>query len=204
MKLRWSDPHPPPTLIETRLACSKIATYPSYRADFWNRKTMNRYAVVLLVTLLASVAGCATLPSKDAPSVRVVGLEPLPSEGLEVRFSLKLRVQNPNESALKYDGLSVNLDLDGKGLASGVTDASGEIARFSDVVLTVPVSISTFGVIRQLWARAGNSQSANGAFNQPIVYKLNGKLGSPEGDLGAIRFSNKGELDLFPTDNATQ
>jgi len=131
----------------------------------------------------------------------VVGLEPLPSEGLEVRFALKLRVQNPNESTLAYDGLSVSLDLDGRGLASGVSNAAGEIPRFSDAVLTIPVSISAFSAFRQLLALAKDSNGTLGANSQPISYSLKGKFGTSAGGLGSIRFSDKGELDLFSTGN---
>ncbi len=161
---------------------------------------MKQCVVVLILSLVASLTGCATLSGGDSPNVRVVGMEPLPSEGLEVRFALKLRVQNPNESALLYDGMSVNLDLDGRGLASGVSNAAGEIPRFSEALLTVPVSISAFSAIRQLLARARDNQTDGNMLNQPIVYALKGKLGAPEGSLRAIRFSDKGELDLFSTE----
>lgn len=158
---------------------------------------MKRGAVQTIIFLITLLSGCATLPGVDTPMVRVVGLEPLPSEGLEVRFALKLRVQNPNEGPLAYNGLSVNLDLDGRGLASGVSNVSGEIPRFSDAVLTVPVSISAFSVIRQLLAQARKSQSANNGISQPLAYSLRGKLGAANGNFRATRFSDSGELDLF-------
>ena len=165
---------------------------------------MNRCVKVLMPLLLALLSGCATLSGNDALNVRVVGLEPLPSEGLEVRFALKLRVQNPNESALQYDGMSVNLDLDGQGLASGVSNVSGEIPRFSDAVLTVPVSISAFSAFRQLWARAGEMQGEGGALRQPVVYSLKGKLGASKGGSGVTRFSDRGELSLFAAEDEAQ
>jgi len=168
------------------------------------RTDIYRYVAALTLLLVASLAGCATLSGGDSPNVRVVGMEPLPSEGLELRFALKLRVQNPNESVLMYDGMSVNLDLDGRGLASGVSDSAGEIPRFSEVLLTVPVSISAFSAVRQLLARARNSQGADNLLDQPVVYTLKGKLGAPEGSLRAIRFSDKGELDLFSSETTEQ
>jgi len=128
---------------------------------------MNRYAIVALLLL----------------------------SSLEVRFALKLRVQNPNESSLSYDGLSVKLNLDGKGLASGVSNETGQIARFSDTVITIPVSISAFSVVRQLLSLAKDSKNADKVLNKPISYSLTGKLGAPEGSFRAIRFSDKGELD---------
>ena len=165
---------------------------------------MNRYVMALMPLLFALLSGCATLSGGDAPNVRVVGLEPLPSEGLEVRFALKLRVQNPNENALQYDGMSVSLDLDGRGLASGVSSASGEIPRFSEAVLTVPVSISAFSAFRQLWARAGDVQGKGSALGQPIVYSLEGKLGASKGGSGVTRFSDKGELNMFAAEDEVQ
>jgi LEA14-like dessication related protein len=119
-----------------------------------------------------------------------------------MRFALKLRVQNPNENTLVYDGMSVNLNLDGRGLASGVSNTSGEIPRFSDAVLTVPVSISAFSVVRQLLARAGAMESDEG--QQPIAYSLKGKLGAPAGSLGAVRFSARGDLNLFASGSTAE
>ena len=154
------------------------------------------------VIILMVLAGCATLPGRDSPNVRVAGLEPMESEGLELRFALKLRVQNPNGTALAYDGLSVSLDLDGRGLASGVSNESGAIPRFSDTVLTVPVSISAFSAIRQLLARVSDSQSDDNALSRPITYSLKGKLGASGASL-ATRFTDKGEMNLFTNKHNT-
>jgi len=163
---------------------------------------MNRCTTVIFLLFSILLSGCATLSGIDAPNVRVVGLEPLPSEEFEVRFALKLRVQNPNESPLEYDGLSVSLDLDGQGLASGVSKASGKIPRFGDEVLTVPISISALRVVRQLFSRATQARSKESTIRKPIVYKLNGKLGAPEGSFRTTRFSDSGELDLFSSENS--
>lgn len=140
------------------------------------------------------------MTGRDAPNVRVAGLEPLQSEGLELRFALKLRVQNPNETPLAYDGMSVSLDIDGRGLASGVSDVSGEIPRFSDTVLTVPVSISAFSAIRQLLATINHTQGEGIALNQPVTYSLKGKLGAPGGAIAA-RFTDHGEMNLLSGGN---
>ena len=166
---------------------------------------MKQYLAVVVLLLTSALSSCATLPGVDAPNVRVVGLEPLPGEGLEVRFALKLRIQNPNGNPIRYDGMSVNLDLNGRGLASGVSNATGEIPRFSDAVLTVPVSISAFSVFRQFLAQVNKTQSTESERREPIAYRLTGKLGAPQGGFRATRFSDKGELDLFsPNDTTAQ
>lgn len=153
-------------------------------------------AMIPLLLVFALLSGCANLPiGDDAPNVRVAGLERLPTEGLEVRFALKLRVQNPNESTLAYDGISVSLDLDGRGLASGVSNVAGEIPRFSEEVLTVPVTISAFSLVRQLLSRAADA--SDDTTGEAISYTLKGKLGAVAGQSGATRFRDGGELNLF-------
>ena len=58
----------------------------------------SRRQLVLVVPALAATA-CASLSGSDPPRVSVAGIEALPGEGLELRFLVKLRVQNPNEGA---------------------------------------------------------------------------------------------------------
>ncbi len=158
---------------------------------------MKQLTLTLAIILLSVISGCATLSGRDAPTVRVAGLSVLPSEGLELRLALKLRVQNPNEIPLAYSGLSVKLDLDGRGIASGVSNESGEIARFSDQVLTVPVSISAFAAFRQLLAGVREGRADSFTQGKAISYSLSGKLGAGAGQTGATRFSDTGSLDLF-------
>lgn len=169
------------------------------------RKLSSMRLFIVVALLVLSLTGCATLSGRDAPTVRVVGLEPLASEGMEVRFALKIRVMNPNDSALTYNGISVNLDLDGRGLASGVSDESGEISRFSDAVLTIPVSISAFSAFRQIIARVNDAAKGDGqnVLEKPISYNLTGKLAGA-GTPVAVRFSDSGELSLFSDNSEKQ
>ncbi|MBX2881556.1 MAG: LEA type 2 family protein [Granulosicoccus sp.] len=158
---------------------------------------MRRSSLLFPLIIACLITGCATLSGRDSPDVRIVGLEPLPSEGLELRFALKMRVINPNDMPIAFDGLAVKLDLDGRGLASGVTDAKGEIPRFGEQVLTVPVSISAFSAFRQFLSRIGDEQTDTTGITKPIGYSLSGKLGGGSGAIGSVRFSSSGELDLF-------
>ena len=80
--------------------------------------------------------------------MNVVGVESLKGEGLELRFLIKLRVQNPNDSPIEYDGISIELDVNGKTLASGVSGERGTVPRFGEAIVTVPVSISAISATR--------------------------------------------------------
>ena len=83
-----------------------------------------------LSLLLLSLSACALFPNRDPVNINVVGLEPLPSQDLEVRFAIKLRVQNPNEAAIDYNGVALDLEVNGRPLASGVSDQA--VCSFSD------------------------------------------------------------------------
>jgi LEA14-like dessication related protein len=141
----------------------------------------------MLVLLLAlAVGGCATL-RHDPLQVYVVGIEPLQGEGLELRMLVKLRVQNPNDTPIQYNGIYVDLDVQNHPFASGVSDAAGEVPRFGEAVISVPVSVSAFRLVR----------SAMGAFGKPtdkIEYELSGKLAGPV--FNSVRFNSKGEMTL--------
>ena len=140
-----------------------------------------------LLALALALAGCASLTPRDPLRIDLVGLEPLPAQGMEVRFAVVLRVQNPNETAIDYNGLSVELDVNHQPLASGVSDQSGQVPRFGEALLKIPVTISAFSVMRQAWAAAGYQQGRN------LPYELRGKLGG--GLFGTARFSSAGTLD---------
>lgn len=144
-------------------------------------------AASALLAIMSLTAGCAGLQQRDPVQAYVVGVEPLPGQGLEVRMMVKLRVQNPNETPITYDGVSVALEVQGRTFASGVSNASGSVERFGETVINVPVSISALRALR----------SAAGVINSPgdrIQYELKGKLAGAA--FRTVRFNSKGEFTL--------
>ncbi|QLL10915.1 LEA type 2 family protein [Pseudomonas chlororaphis] len=156
---------------------------------------MRRFLGLTLSLLLLSLNACALFPQHDPLNINVVGIEPLPGQDLEVRFAIKLRLQNPNETAINYNGVALDLEVNGRPLASGVSDQSGSIGRFSEGVLVVPVSVSAFAVLRQT---LGLSQTQS---LDDLPYVLRGKLAG--GPFGTMRFVEKGQLSLPKTANFT-
>lgn len=141
-----------------------------------------------LATASMALTGCASLTGAEAVRVNVVGLEPLPGELMEARMALKLRVQNPGDTAVDYDGISVELDVRGNSFASGVSPEKGSIPRFGEVLISVPVSVSALAVLRQVAGMA----SGNGS--NRIEYALRGRLAGS--GFGGVRFSSNGEIEL--------
>jgi LEA14-like dessication related protein len=144
--------------------------------------------ILLTSLLLLTLSACALLPNRDPLNINVVGIEPLPGQGLEVRLAVKLRLQNPNENAIEYNGVALDLDVNGKLLASGVSDQQGSIGRFSEAVLVVPVSVSAFAALRQAVGLTQTESLDN------LPYTLRGKLAG--GVFGTMRFRDSGVLNL--------
>ena len=103
-------------------------------------------SLILLTAAALGLVGCASLQRTDPPQVTVVGIEPSAGEGLEVRMHLKLRVQNPNDAPIEYNGIYVELDVQNKNLASGVNSLSGTLPAFGEAVIDVPVTVSVLGI----------------------------------------------------------
>ena len=144
-------------------------------------------STALVVCLSWLLAACAGMTQRDPVQVQVVGIEPLQAEGLELRFAVKLRVQNPNDAPIDYDGLFVELDVRGNSFATGVSDAKGTVPRYGEEVLTIPVSASAFSVVRQALSFYQGS-------DRQLDYLLKGKIGGPT--FSAVRFEHKGQLML--------
>jgi LEA14-like dessication related protein len=95
-----------------------------------------------VLPLLLSLGACAALPGHEPLKVLLVGIESLDGEGLELRLPVKLRIQNPNDRVIDYDGVSLDLEVRGWDFANGVSDSRGSVPRFGETVLSVPVSMS--------------------------------------------------------------
>jgi len=125
----------------------------------------------------------------DPPRVTVVGAEPASSAGgFETRMQLKVRVQNPNDTAIEYNGISVEIDVLGKSLATGISNQTGTVPAFGEAVMTVPVTIS-------VWSMAGQAMGLlSGKAADKITYEMRGKLSTYNS--GALRFKSQGELNV--------
>jgi len=143
---------------------------------------------LLALWLILTLSACALLPNRDPLNINVVGVDPLPGQDLEVRFAVKLRLQNPNDTVINYNGVALRLDINDRQLASGVSDQHGSIAAFSETVLVVPVSVSAFSALRQVLGLSQTQTLDN------LPYVLHGKLAS--GLFGTLRFRDSGTLSL--------
>jgi len=146
------------------------------------------FCLILMATLFPLLPGCSALPRREPVEVYVVGMEPLQGQGLELRMNVKLRIQNPNDTAIDYNGIHVGLNLQGRRFATGVSDAVGSIPRFGESVVEVPVSVSAWRIVREAIEVLGPDRK------DKLSYELEGKLAGPL--LHSVRFRSKGEMTL--------
>ena len=146
-------------------------------------------AILVFVAVLA-MAGCAGMPGAGEPlQVTVADIDSIPSEDLEVRMMVRLRVQNPNDAPVEYNGVYVKLDVLGKTLATGVSDERGAVPRFGESLIEVPVTLSLLRLGLSALGILGGGQPV-----EKLHYSLEGKLNGPM--FGSTSFQSQGDLSL--------
>jgi len=101
-----------------------------------------------------TLVGCAQFfPKFETPTVNVTSFRVLPGQGTIPIFEIGLHVANPNSMALKLEGISYHVDLEGHRVLSGVSNQLPEIEGYGegDVVLRVqPDLFSTISLFTDL------------------------------------------------------
>ena len=147
----------------------------------------------LLAALLCALvlAACANLPLDDfdEPEVELIGLEPMPSRGMEARFRVSLRIVNPNTTSLAIDGMAYDVYLRDNKILSGVSNEPLNIEAYSETVAELEVAAGMLGSLTLLRDLMTNPPDGG------IPYTLKAKL-SRSGIGGAIRITREGTIDL--------
>ena len=151
--------------------------------------------IALAAALVLGVCSCTTFsPHSDPLSVNVAGVEPLEGEGFELRLAVKVRITNPNDAPVDYNGVALTLELNGKKFGTGASGDTGTVPRYGDTVVTIPISVGAFNIARQVLGFLNGGDTT-----KSVQYAVHGKL---EGGLfGTKRFSDKGTFEL-PTSAA--
>ncbi len=150
--------------------------------------TIRKALYLLLASGILLLGGCGSLLHTEPIEVSLVGVDPLEGQGLELRMLVKLRVQNPNDAPLDYNGVSVQMNAQGKRFATGVSNAAGSVPRFGETIVSIPVSISMFNIARQAIGVVNNEYSGR------LEYEMSGRLAGPA--LGSVRFNSNGTFTL--------
>ena len=148
---------------------------------------MSAAARVLCAAVLAVLlAACAAFGLREPLSATVADVRPLEVTLLEQRFAVTVRVLNPNDLDIEFDGVVFDLELNGKPFAKGVSNRKGTIPRFGEALIDVNVVSGLSGILRQVnELRSGR---------EAMTYRLSGRVAT--GAFGTVPFESKGELRL--------
>src|SRR5215831_392623 len=154
--------------------------------------TMQRsFLTALMIVVALVLAACAGMPGREPVQVTVADIDSIPGEDLEMRMMVKLRVQNPNDTAVEYNGVYVKLEVLDRTFATGVSDEHGTIPRFGEAIVSVPVTVS------MLRMAVYALMIVDGKPIDKVNYKMDGKLSGPV--FGSTNFQAKGEFKVPTT-----
>ena len=113
------------------------------------RATPSIYVKCFFYSLLSLLTACATiLPSVKPPQINLLNIKPLAAEGLEQRFSLTLKVTNPNDHSLAIKGMSYRLRVESFNLVSGVASGLPEIPAYGTKVIEIEAATNLINGMR--------------------------------------------------------
>ena len=152
--------------------------------------------VLWLLLLALLVSACATTATfQDPPRVTLTSIQPKEMTLLEQRYSLQLRIMNPNEVAIPVEGLSYALEINGREFAYGVSNAAVSIPPFGEALLDVEVVSNLLNIMQQMREMQGEQHDS-------LRYRLSGKI-SLDNSPARLPFEYEGELKYLPAATET-
>lgn len=147
------------------------------------QKTIAAFFILLL-------AGCASLSTFEKPRVNLVNLQLEKANVLSQTFLLTLRIDNPNNYGFRIDGVDVDIALNGKTLAQGLSNQAIQVPRYGSIELNMTATTHLLGLLQQILVLGTR---------QPIDYRVSGHLNAVRGFAGSVKvpFSEQGELDFW-------
>jgi LEA14-like dessication related protein len=147
--------------------------------------------IVTAVFLSFAAAGCAPGERNEAEALHVslVSMAPLEMGVFEQRYTMRLRVQNPRPHEVPLQGISLDLDVNGRSFARATGRTETVIPAFGEETIEV-TAVST---LPDVLARLQELSSLKG--DEGVNYRLQGRL--YQGTSGVYeRFTYGGELNL--------
>jgi LEA14-like dessication related protein len=140
----------------------------------------------LALTLLA---GCSSIagPAVKPPEVTIEGVGLARPGIMSQDLTLSLSVKNRMPRELAVDSISVDLDVNGQRLGSGLLLKAFTLPADASVGIDVPVRIRTTDLLDAL-GRLGSEKK--------LSYTLDGRLRLAGADEGVVAFGDGGELAM--------
>ncbi|MEJ2657302.1 MAG: LEA type 2 family protein [Desulfobacterales bacterium] len=143
---------------------------------------------LFFVTLLA-LCGCAGWGQRlETPRITLSNFNVQQIKVFESVFKIEMRVFNTNDIPLEIRGINCDLELNGRRLATGVTNVKIDIPSYETGIIPMTLYSSVLDVMRVLRGLAKTEK---------LEYKLTGRLRLGKGVIpSTIPFKSTGELPL--------
>ncbi len=126
--------------------------------------------------LIVLCVGCAPLlPHFEEPTVNVSSFRVLPGHSIVPTFEIGLHVTNPNRIALKLQGLSYHVELEGYRILSGVSNQLPVIEAYGEGEVLLQVSPDLFSTL-SLFTDLMNQPRDRFAFTLEALLDVGGVL----------------------------
>ena len=149
---------------------------------------------VLLLACACTLSACASLWVREPLNVTIAEFKPVEIGVLEQRYEVKVRLLNPNDSEVSFDGVVFDLEINGKPFAKGVSDKGGTVPRFGEALIDLQLVSGLQNILRQVNELAKGDRTS-------VTYRIKGRLHLARG-IGSIPFDATGEI-AFPTGGGT-
>jgi len=153
----------------------------------------SRLLPVAAPILVLFAAACASfVPKIDAPQVSLEDVRVLRIVDSKAEIALKLRLVNPNDSALAISGLEYAITLDERPAASGRTTRVDPLPAGGQGTVDISGRVDIGAVATAMMALSSQL---------PVKYALTGKVTLQNGP--SLPFSRKGEIAISKFDRGT-
>ena len=142
---------------------------------------------LLALLCVVFLYACAALSMQEPLSVTIADLKPIEVGVLEQRYALKVRVLNPNDIEIAFDGAVFDLEVNDVAFAKGVSNQKSVIPRFGEAVIDVQAVSGLQNILMQINELLKGERTT-------LTYRIKGRLHT--GGFGYTRFDSSGEIAL--------
>lgn len=136
---------------------------------------------------VAALSGCALLQAPlTEPNVNLVDLRLLDASLFEQRYTLTIRVQNPNAVDLPIAGVNLRVDINGNLLGHGVSNQAVTVPAYGDALLNINIVSNLARILDQVRSLENGAASS-------LRYRLSGDL-RVANRFGKLPFDYQGEF----------
>ncbi len=142
------------------------------------------------VPLLCAIwlSACASWQWREPLGVTIADFTPIEMTLLEQRYAVTVRLVNPNDTDIAFDGVAFDLEINGKPFAKGVSNRPGVIPRFGEALIELQVVSGLQHILGQISQIQKGDQAG-------FTYRIKGRIHSG-GLFGSVPFSTSGEFAL--------